>query len=173
MGGSFAERLDTSTQEDLGNPSPDCTVRKHVSNTIRLYFEKHLVITQAHILYGLIKHKNLKHATKLLGFQDAKSRKAHVNVTENISKEFSKFVKSRKLNFWVAHRVITTVVVETSTSRQQIVETMSKLLHVLRKTLHKHTRFRVWEDENDEATCWDLITRNPHWDRILAVIILW
>jgi len=39
------------------------------------------MITQAQILHGLIKHKNLKHVTNLLGFQDAKSEKAHNTIT--------------------------------------------------------------------------------------------
>jgi hypothetical protein len=66
-----------------------------------------------------------------------------VNVTENVSKEFSKFGKSRKPDVQATCREITTVFVAPSTSRQQMVATMSKLLHVSRKTLHKHTKFRV------------------------------
>ena len=42
----------------------------------------------------MIKHKKLKHDTKLFGFQDAKSIEARVNVIKNISKAFSKFGKS-------------------------------------------------------------------------------
>lgn len=43
---------------------------------------------------------------------------------------------------------------------------MSKLLHVSRKTLHKYTKFRVRIDENDEATCWAFICRQPYRDRL-------
>jgi len=35
------------------------------------------------------------------------------------------------------------------TLRSQMMKTMSKLLHVSRKTLHKHTKFRVQIDEYD------------------------
>ena len=35
-----------------------------LSNIIKFYFEQQLVITQAQILHGLIKHKKLKRATK-------------------------------------------------------------------------------------------------------------
>ena len=85
-----------------------------------------------------------------------------MNVNENISKEFSKFGKSRKHDVQAAQRVITTTVVAPSTSRQQMVATMSKLLHISRKTFHKHTRFRVRVDEDDEGTCWHLISRKPY-----------
>jgi phage-related tail protein len=99
--------LDANTREEFGDPSLDQIVREHVSNIIKLFFEKNSVITQAQILHGLIKHKKLKHATKLLGFQDAKHAKAHENVLENVSKSFSSFGKSRKPNIQVTHREIT------------------------------------------------------------------
>lgn len=170
-GGSLVKILDANTWEDLEKPIPNRTVRNHVSNIIQLYFDKHLVISQAQILHGLIKHNKIKHATKILGFEDAKSRKESVNVIENISKPFSKIGKSRKLNVRASHRAITIAIVAPSTLRQRMVATMSKLLHVLRKTLHKHTKFRVWVDENDEVSCWDLITRKPYRDMLLVVII--
>ena len=49
-----------------------------------------------------------------------------MNVTESISKPFSIFGKSRKLDVRVVHREITTVGVAPSTSRQQMVAAMSK-----------------------------------------------
>ena len=61
--------LDDATQEEFGNPTHDQTIREHVSRIIKLYFEQQSVITQAQILHGLIKHKKLKHATKLLGLR--------------------------------------------------------------------------------------------------------
>lgn len=112
------------------------------------------------------------HATKLLGFQDSKRRKARVNAIENMSKEFSMFGKSRKPNVWVARKEITITIVAPSTSRQQMVATMLKLFHVSRKTLHKQTKFRVWVDENDEVAFWDLITKKPYRDMLPVVIIL-
>ena len=44
--------------------------------------------------------------------------------------------------------------------------TMSKLLHVSRKTLHKYTKFKVNIDENDEAACWALICREAYKDKM-------
>ena len=98
-GGSLVESLDASRQEDPEKPRLDHTIRKHVSNIIQLYFDKHPVVTQAQILNGGIKDKNLNISTKLLGFQDAKRRKAPINVTKNISEAFSKFGKSRNPMF--------------------------------------------------------------------------
>lgn len=115
-GGSFIESLDASTQEELGNPIPNQTVGDHIHNIIRLYIQQHLVITQAQILHGSLKHKALKRATELLGFQDDKSTKERINVAENISKEIYKFGKSGKLDIQVARREITTIVVDPRTS---------------------------------------------------------
>ena len=49
-----------------------------------------------------------------------------------------------------------------STSKNRMVATMSKLLHVSRRTLHKYTKFRVKIDENDEVACWALVCRVQH-----------
>ena len=166
-GGNYLEGLDAVTREQFGDLIPDRTVREYVSNIIKSYFEDCSVLTQAQILHGLIKHKKLKNATKLLGFQDASSKKAREHVTENISNALSSFGKSRKVDIRAARRAITTAVVTPRTStKHQIVATMSKLLHVSRKTLHKYTKFRVRIDENDEATCWAFICRQPYRDRL-------
>ena len=45
-----------------------------------------------------------------------------------------------------------------------MVATMSKMLHVSIKTLHKYTKFRVNIDENDQASCWALICREGYKD---------
>ena len=45
-----------------------------------------------------------------------------------------------------------------------MVATMSKLLHVSIKTLHKYTKFKLKIDENDEAACWALICREAFKD---------
>ena len=47
-----------------------------------------------------------------------------------------------------------------------MVTTMSNMLHVSRKTLHKYTKFRVKIDENNEASCWALICREAYKDRM-------
>ena len=61
-------------REEIGNLISSRTVREHVINIIKSHFEQHLVMEQAQILHGLIKHKKMKHTTKLLGFQDAKTK---------------------------------------------------------------------------------------------------
>ena len=73
--------LDDSTQEEFRNPTLDRTIKEHVSSIINLYFEQQLVVTKVQILHGLIKHKKLKCATKLLGFKDVKNKNACENVT--------------------------------------------------------------------------------------------
>ena len=45
-----------------------------------------------------------------------------------------------------------------------MVTTLSRMLHVSRKTLHKYTKFKVKIDENDEAACWALICREAYKD---------
>ena len=47
-----------------------------------------------------------------------------------------------------------------------MVATMSKLLHVSRKKIHKYTKFRVKIDENNEASCWPLICREAYKDKM-------
>ena len=126
------------------------------------------MITQAQILHGLIKHKKLKCVTKLFGFKDVKNKNACENVIENVTTALSAFGKSIKPNISVVRREITTAIVAQSTSRNRMVTTMSKLLHVSRKKLHKYTKFRVKIDENDEVAYWALICREAYQDRMEA-----
>jgi hypothetical protein len=44
---------------------------------------------------------------------------------------------------------------------------MEKLLGTTPKTLHKHKKFRVQLDVNDELACWAIICRHPYKDRLL------
>ena len=85
--------LDDATQEEFRNPTPEQTIRDHVSNIIKLYFEQQSMSTQAKILHGLIKRKKLKCATKLLGFKDVKNKNACDNVTENVTSALLEFGK--------------------------------------------------------------------------------
>ena len=98
-------------QEEFGNPTPDWTIREHVSNIMKLHFEQQSVITQVQILHGLIKHKKIKRATKLLGFKDVKNKNACENVVENVTTTLSAFGKSRKNDIRDARREITTAIV--------------------------------------------------------------
>ena len=48
-------------------------------------------MAQAQILHRLVKHKQLKCATNLLGFQDAKTKKTCENAIENVRIALSSF----------------------------------------------------------------------------------
>ena len=89
----------------------DRTIREHVSNIIKFYFEQQSVITQAQILHGLIKHKKMKCATKLLGIKDVKHKNACENVIENVTIALSAFGKSRKTDIRAARRETTIAIV--------------------------------------------------------------
>ena len=60
--------LDDATQEEFRNLTPDRTIRDHVSNIIKLYFEQQSVSTQAKILHGLIKKQKIEVCHKVVGF---------------------------------------------------------------------------------------------------------
>ena len=107
--------MDDATQEEFGNPTPDQTIREHVTNIIKLYFEQQSVITQAKILHGLIKHKKLKCATKLLGFNDVKNKNGCENATNNVTSALYSFGKSRKTDISTSRSEITIAIVEQST----------------------------------------------------------
>ena len=111
MAANCLRGLDDATQEEFKNLTPDRKIREHVSNIIKLYFEQQPVITQAQILHGLIKHKKMKCATKLLGFKDVKNKNACETVTENVTTALSAFLKSRKNDISTARREITTSIV--------------------------------------------------------------
>ena len=111
MAANCLRGLDDAAQEKFGNLTPDRTIREHVSNIIKLYFEQQSMITEAQILHGLIKQKKLKHATKLLGFKDVKNKNAYENVTKNVTTALSAFGKSIKTYINAACREITTAIV--------------------------------------------------------------
>ena len=43
---------------------------------------------------------------------------------------------------------------------------MARALGTSRKTLHKHRKFQLKIDVNDELTCWRVICRQPYKDRL-------
>ena len=104
MAANCLRGLDDATQEEFRNLNPNRTIREHVSNIIKLYFEQQSVITQAQILHGLIKHRKLKHATNLLAFKDVKNKNVCENVIVNVTTALSAFGNSRNNDIRVAHR---------------------------------------------------------------------
>lgn len=161
-GENFVECLDASMREDLGNSIPNQTVRDHVHNIIWVYLQQHSVVTQYKILHGSIKHKALKWAKELLGFQDAKVTKVWLNVNVYISKELFEFRKSKKPNIWATHREITTIVVAPRTLRNQMVTICQNCYTFQEKhcTSILDLGFRYIKNY-DESTCWALICRKP------------
>ena len=65
-----------------------------------------------------------------------------------------------------AHREIKMALVSSSTKENRSVKSMEKILGTLRKTLHKHRKFQLKIDVNDELAFWTVICRKPYKDRL-------
>jgi len=57
-------------------------------------------------------------------------------------------------------------VVSSSTKENRLVKSMARALGTSQKTFHKHQKFRLQIDVNDELTCWRAIRRQPYKDRL-------
>ena len=55
-------------------------------------------------------------------------------------------------------------VASSSTKENLLVKSMARALETSRKTLHKHRKFRLQIDVNDELACWRDICRKPYKD---------
>ena len=66
----------------------------------------------------------------------------------------------------VVHRAIHMAVVSSSTKENRFVKSMERALGTSRKTLHKHQKFRLQIDANDELPFWRAICRQPYKDRL-------
>ena len=58
------------------------------------------------------------------------------------------------------------VVVSSSTKENRLVKSMARALGTSRNFFHKHRKFRLQVDVNDELTCWRAICRQPYKDRL-------
>ena len=56
--------------------------------------------------------------------------------------------------------------VSSSTKETCLVKSMTQALGTSRKTLHKHRKFQLQIDVNDELTCWTAIFSQPYKDRL-------
>ena len=65
----------------------------------------------------------------------------------------------RSKNVLVVRREIHIAMVSSSTKENCLVKSMAG------KTLHKHRKFRLQVDVNDELACWRAICRQPYKDR--------
>ena len=66
----------------------------------------------------------------------------------------------------VALKFILTGVVAKNTINNRLLSTTARMLKKSRKSLWKHTKFRVQLDEDDEVACWGVICRKPYQDRL-------
>ena len=57
-------------------------------------------------------------------------------------------------------------VVSSSTKENHFVKSMARALGTSRKTFHKHQKFWLQIDVNDELACWRDICRQPYKDRL-------
>ena len=88
------------------------------------------------------------------------------NVIQNINSAINSIRRSRQKNVLVVRREIHMVVVSSITKDNRLVKSMARALGTLRKNLHKHRKFRLQIDVNDELACWRAICRQPYKDRL-------
>ena len=88
------------------------------------------------------------------------------NVIQNINSAINSIRRSRQKNVLVVHRAIHMAVVSSSTKENRLVKSMARALGTSRKKLHKHRKFRLQIDVNDELACWRAICRKPYKDRL-------
>ena len=107
--------------------------------------------------------KKLEGATSLLGIHKVtKESKLKHNVIENIGDAIKKIGKSRKKDTSAAHRAIQRAIVSASTRQKCLTTQLAQAIGTSRKTLYKHSKFRMQIDENDELSCWAIICRQPY-----------
>ena len=56
--------------------------------------------------------------------------------------------------------------VSSSTKENRLVKSMARALGTSQKNLHKHQKFQLQVDVNDELACWRAICRQPYKDRL-------
>ena len=74
--------------------------------------------------------------------------------------------KSRKKDTSVARKAIQTAIVSASTRQKRLTTQLAQAIGTSRKTLYKHSKFRMQIDENNELSCWAIICRQPYKDRM-------
>ena len=88
------------------------------------------------------------------------------NAIKNINSAINSMKISRQKKILVVRRAIHMAVVSSSTKENRLVKSMARALGTSRKTLHRHWKFRLQIDVNDELTCWRAIFRQPYKDRL-------
>ena len=119
------------------------------------------------MLKGILLLKKIKEATTLLGIRKStKNKKMKENVIQNINNTINSIKRSRDKNVSILLRGIHMAMVSSSTKENHLVTSMARALGTSQKTLHKHQKFRLQVDVNDELACWRAICRQPYKDRI-------
>ena len=127
-----------------------------------MYFIKEQVTVQVQMLKGLLSLRKLKEATTLLGIRKStKDKKMKENAIQNISSTINSIKRSRDKNVSIVCRGIHMAMVSSSTKENCLVTSMAQALGTSRKTLHKHWKFQLQVDVNDEIDCWRAICRQP------------
>ena len=91
------EILDNVDTDKFGKKEANNYIRYRTKNMYNTFFKDELVTIQAQILLCLIKSRQLKEATSLLGIQNpTKYTKVKQNVFDNITSVLKTFGKSRK-----------------------------------------------------------------------------
>ena len=88
-------------------------------------------------------------------------------VIKNMSSAIKSIKRSREKNVSIVHRGIQMAMVSSSTQENHLVTSMARALGTSRKTLHKHRKFRLQIDVNDELACWRAICRQPYKDKLV------
>ena len=83
------------------------------------------------------------------------------NVIQNISSAINSIRRSREKNVSILRRGIHMAMVSSSTKENHLVTSMARALGTSQKTLHKHRKFWLQIDVNDELACWRAICRQP------------
>ena len=76
------------------------------------------------------------------------------NVIQNINSAINSIRRSRQKNVSVVRREIHMAVISSSNKENHLVKSMARAFGTSQKNLHKHWKFRLQIDVNDELTCW-------------------
>ena len=88
------------------------------------------------------------------------------NMIQNINSAINSIRRSGHKNVLVVRIEIHMEVVSSSTKENRLVKSMAWALGTSQKTLHKHWKFQLQIDVNDELACWRAICRQPYKDRL-------
>ena len=158
------ENVDTHT---YGDKKVDHVIRYCVNHIIGSFFKDESVVIQAQMLKSILTSMKSKAAVALLGIRKStKDTKIKETVIKNMNSALKSIGISRKRSDLDARRAIKMPVVSSSTKENILVKSMAQALGTSRKNLHKHRKFWLKIDVNDEIACWTTICRQPYKDKL-------